>query len=191
MKVVAFNGSPRQGGNTTQMLAILQQTLQDEGVQTEEVRVCPGRPRGCLACMGCAQNKDRRCTIDSDPVNEWIAKMVEADGIVFASPTYFGSVSSEMKALIDRAGLVARVNGNLLRRKVGAAVVAVRRGGAITAHDTLLRAFQINEMVIPGSLYWNFGVGLRPGDVQEDDEGKENMVNLGQNMAWLLQRTVD
>ena len=140
MNVVAFNGSPRKGGNTTQMLAILLQTLQRAGIKTEEIRVCPGRPRGCTACMGCAENKDRRCTIDSDPVNDWIAQMIDADGIVFASPTYFGSVSAEMKALIDRAGLVARVNGNLFRRKVGAAVVAVRRGGAIDRKSTRLNS---------------------------------------------------
>lgn len=188
MKVVAFNGSPRRGGNTNQMLAVLLETLGASGVETECVDICKARPRGCIACMKCAEAKNRACTLTDDPVNEWIGKMVAADGIVLASPTYFAAPSAEMKALIDRAGLVARVNDNLLRRKVGAAVVAVRRGGAVPTYDALNRFFQINEMIVPGSIYWNFGFGLRPGEVQEDSEGLETMRNLGGNMAWLLEK---
>jgi len=123
-----------------------------------------------------------------DFVNECIGKMDEADGIILASPTYFATVSTELKAIIDRAGLVGIANGSMFARKVGAAVVSVRRGGAVTAFDTINHFFFIEEMVVPGSSYWNFGVGQHPGDVEEDEEGLKTMSNLGKNMAWLLKK---
>jgi multimeric flavodoxin WrbA len=186
MKVVAFNGSPRVEGNTSQLLDRLFVPLAAAGIETEKIDIAPARPRGCTACMKCAENQDRKCVIATDPVNEWIAKMIEADGIVFASPTYFGNVTAEMKALIDRAGFVARVNDNLFARKVGAAVVAVRRGGAVPTFDAINHMFQINEMILVGSIYWNFGFGMAEGDVADDDEGLATMDRLGENMAWVL-----
>ena len=123
-----------------------------------------------------------------DILNGCLEKMIAADGIVLASPTYFADITSEMKALIDRAGMVARVNGDLLRRKVGAAVVVARRGGAIHAFDSLNHFFFISQMIVPGSDYWNMGYGLDRGDVRKDDEGLETMRLLGENMAWLLGR---
>jgi multimeric flavodoxin WrbA len=117
--------------------------------------------------------------------------MLGADGIVLASPTYFSDVSSEMKALIDRAGMVSRANEDMLKRKVGAAVVVHRRGGAIHAFDTLNHFFLIGQMIVPGSGYWNFGVGRDVGDVEKDEEGMLTMKQLGQNMAWLLNRVRD
>ncbi len=115
--------------------------------------------------------------------------MVKADGIIIASPTYFADISSETKALIDRAGMVARANGNLYRRKVGAAVIAVRRGGAIHAFDSINHFFLISEMIIPGSSYWNIGVGRNIGEVEQDEEGMKTMSDLGNNMAWLMKKT--
>jgi multimeric flavodoxin WrbA len=114
--------------------------------------------------------------------------MLEADGIILASPTYFTDVSAEMKALIDRSGFVAKANQDMFRRKVGAGVIAVRRGGAIHAFDTLNHFFFINQMVVPGSSYWNIGIGLAPGDVKGDDEGIMTMKTLGANMAWLMKK---
>ncbi len=144
--------------------------------------------RGCLACYQCFARKDRRCAQKGDMVNECIEKMIEADGIVLASPTYFADVSAEVKALIDRAGLVSRANDDLFRRKVGAAVVAVRRGGEIHAFDTMNHFFLIGQMIVPGSIYWNMGFGREKGDVRKDDEGLQTMKILGENMAWLLER---
>ncbi|MFH1744371.1 MAG: flavodoxin family protein, partial [bacterium] len=132
--------------------------------------------------------KDKRCAVKSDAVNEYIEKMLKADGIILASPTYFSDVSAEMKALIDRAGLVSRANGDMFKRKVGAAVVAVRRGGSIHAFDTMNHFFLIGQMIIPGSIYWNMGFGLDKGDVKKDDEGLQTMKILGENMAWLLKK---
>lgn len=186
MKVVAFNGSARRDGNTAILVRRALEELEKEGIETELVQLAGERIRGCTACRGCVANQDGRCTIDDDVVNECIRKMVEADGIILASPTYFADVSAEMKALIDRAGFVARANGGLFRRKVGAAVVAVRRAGAIHAFDSINHFFFISEMVVPGSSYWNLGFGHAPGEVESDQEGIETMRVLGSNMAWLL-----
>lgn len=186
MKVVAFNGSARRNGNTAILVRRVLEELEKEGIETELVQLAGERIRGCTACRGCVANQDGRCTIDDDVVNECIRKMVEADGIILASPTYFADVSAEMKALIDRAGFVARANGGLFRRKVGAAVVAVRRAGAIHAFDSINHFLFISEMVVPGSSYWNLGFGHAPGEVESDQEGIETMRVLGSNMAWLL-----
>lgn len=186
MKVVAFNGSPRKGGNTEQLLRAVFGPLEAAGIETELVQVGGTPLRGCVACMKCRERKDGRCALEGDLLNECVAKMREADGILLGSPTYFTDVSAEMKALIDRAGYVALANGRLLRRKVGAAVVAVRRGGATHAFDTMNHLFLINEMIVPGGTYWNMGYGREKGEVASDAEGLANMKSLGENMAWLL-----
>jgi multimeric flavodoxin WrbA len=188
MKVVAFNGSARKGGNTAQLVQACFAELQKEGIECELVELAGTHPHGCTACMQCFQRKDRRCAVTSDAMNEWIAKMEAADGIILASPTYFADVTSEMKALIDRAGFVGRANDDMYRRKVGAAVVAVRRAGAIHAFDTINHFFLINQMIIPGSSYWNIGLGRGVGEVQNDAEGLRTMQMLGQNMAWVMKR---
>ena len=188
MKVVAFNGSPRKDGNTTILIGYVFGELEKEGIATELVQVGGKRIHGCTACDKCYDNKDKRCVIDDDPVNEWIAKMLEADGIIIGSPTYFTDVTPEIKALIDRAGFVAKANGDMLQRKAGAAVVAVRRAGAIHVFDTINHFFTIGQMIIPGSRYWNVGIGLEKGDVEADEEGIRTMQILGRNMAWLLKR---
>lgn len=191
MKVVAFNGSARKDGNTAILARRVLEELEKEGIETEMVQLAGEKIRGCTACRSCIGNKDRRCTIDDDIVNDCIAKMIEADGILLASPTYFADVSAEMKALIDRAGFVARANGELFRRKVGAAVVAVRRAGAIHAFDSINHFFFISQMIVPGSSYWNVGLGLEKGAVSKDEEGLETMRVLGQNMAWLMKKIND
>lgn len=188
LKVTAFSGSARKDGNTAMLVRHALQELESEGVGTELVQFAGKRIRGCTACMKCRENMDRRCIIANDIVNGCIGKMIESDGIILASPTYFADVSAEMKAFMDRAGMVARVNGNLFRRKVGAAVVAVRRAGAIHAFDTMNHFFLIGEMIVVGSSYWNIGIGWQKGDVEHDAEGIRTMQDLGRNMAWLLKR---
>lgn len=188
MKVVAFNGSPRKGGNTSQLIQIVFDELKKEGIETELVEMANSRLRGCTACYKCKENQDRQCVLKDDLCNEYIAKMIEADAIILGSPTYFANVSSEMKALIDRAGVVGRANGDLYKRKIGAAVVAVRRAGAVHTFNSLNHFFFIEQMIVPGSVYWNLGVGKAVGEVQEDEEGVETMKVLGQNMAWILKK---
>jgi len=188
MKVLAINGSARKDGNTALLVRRALEELEAEGIDTELVQLAGVRLRGCAACYGCFKAKDRRCTVTDDAANDLIARMLEADGLILASPTYFADVTAELKALIDRAGLVAKANGNMFRRKVGAAVVAVRRGGEIHAFDTINHFFLIGEMIVPGSIYWNMGFGLDKGDAARDDEGLRTMTALGQNMAWLLKK---
>ena len=188
MKVVAFNGSPRKDGNTAILINYVLGALQEEGIETEVFDLAGKKIRGCRACYQCFENLDRRCAKRNDVLNECIEKMLEADGIILGSPTYFADVSSEMKALIDRAGLVARANGNMFKRKLGAAVVAVRRAGSIHVFDSINHFFLPNEMIVVGSSYWNIGVGLDKGDVEKDEEGIETMKVLGENMAWLLKK---
>jgi multimeric flavodoxin WrbA len=188
MKVIAFNGSARKDGNTAILVNTLFKELKKEKIGTELVQLAGKKVSGCIACMKCFERKDRQCAIAGDIVNGCIAKMLDADGIVLASPTYYADVSASMKALMERAGFVARANDDMFRRKVGAAVVAVRRGGAIHAFDTMNHFFFINQMVVPGSSYWNIGTGLAPGDVKHDDEGLDTMKTLGRNMAWLLKK---
>jgi multimeric flavodoxin WrbA len=188
MKVVAFNGSARKDGNTAILVNTVFEELNKAGIETELFQLAGKKIRGCTACMKCFENQDRRCAVKGDVINDCIEKMLEADGIILASPTYFTDVSSEMKALIDRAGFVAKANQDMFRRKAGAGVIAVRRGGAIHAFDTLNHFFFINQMVVPGSSYWNIGIGLAPGDVNGDDEGISTMRTLGINMAWLMKK---
>ncbi len=188
MKVLAINGSPRSGGNTEILINKVFEALAQEGIETEIIQIGGRAVHGCSACGKCRENQDSRCVIINDPVNAIIAKMIEADGIILGSPTYFSDVTAEMKALIDRAGFVCRGNGNKLRHKAGAAVVAVRRGGATHAFDTMNHFFQIGGMFIVGSTYWNMGYGLEKGDVNDDSEGMANMSDIGESMALLLKK---
>jgi len=189
MNVLAVSGSPRAGGNTARLLRTVCDVLEGEGIATEMFHLGGQAVRGCTACYACAENQDGRCVLPDDAVTECLEKMKAADGILLGSPTYFSDVTTEMKALIDRAGFACRTGGDLLRRKVGAAVVAVRRGGAIHAFDTLNHFFLISGMVVPGSVYWNLGFGMEKGEVEADEEGLRTMTALGENMAWLLERT--
>lgn len=188
MKVVAFNGSPRPNGNTATLLKLALAELEKAGIETELVQVGSRPIHGCSACYKCKEKKDSRCIFEDDPVNEYIAKMVAADGILLGSPTYFADVSAQMKAFIDRTGVVVRANGNLLRRKVGAGIVAVRRGGSVHAFSSLNYYFLIAEMIVPGSIYWNLGIGGAPGEVLQDEEGVRTARQLGVNMAWTMEK---
>ena len=188
MKVVAFNGSARKDGNTTMLVNYVFAELEKEGIETELVQLAGKHPHGCIACYQCFKRKNRRCAVVVDCINDCIEKMEEADGIILASPTYFADLSPEIKAIIDRCGMVSRANGDMYRRKVGAAVVARRRGGAVHVFDSLNHFFTIGQMIIVGSSYWNIGVGRAKGEVADDTEGVETMRNLGRNMAWLLKK---
>jgi multimeric flavodoxin WrbA len=188
MKVVAFNGSPRKGGNTEHLLRHVLSAIKAEGIRTELVQIGGKKVHGCTACGKCFEAKDKKCVIDNDFVNGCIEKMVAAEGILIGSPTYFADVSTETKALIDRAGFVGIANGGLYARKVGAAVVAVRRAGGIHVFDTINHFFGISNMYTVGSSYWNLGVALNPGEVEHDEEGIATMENLGRNMAWILKK---
>lgn len=188
MKVVAFSGSARKDGNTALLVNHVFAGLQAAGIETELVQLAGQTLRGCTACYQCFARKDKRCAVTGDVVNDCIEKMLAADGIILASPTYFADMTAETKALIDRAGMVSRANGDMFKRKVGAAVVAVRRAGGINVFDSINHFFLIGQMIVPGSVYWNIGIGREIGEVEQDEEGLRTMRVLGENMAWLLQQ---
>jgi multimeric flavodoxin WrbA len=188
MKVVAINGSPRKGGNTEIMIKKVFEPLEAAGIETELIQVGGKAIRGCMGCGKCGEMQNRTCVITKDIVNEIAQKIFDADGIILGSPTYFTDVTSEMKAVIDRVGYISYSGGRLLKHKVGAAVVAVRRGGATHAFDTMNHLFQISQMFIVGSTYWNMCYGLMPGDVNNDEEGMANMTDIGESMAFLLNK---
>jgi multimeric flavodoxin WrbA len=187
MKAVAINGSPRKGGNTEILLKQVLAPLTAAGWETEFIQLGGADIRGCQACYRCFDTKNSQCSQKDDFFNPCVQKMVAADAIILGSPTYFTDVSAEMKALLDRAGLVALANGGLFRRKIGAAVVAVRRGGGTHAFDTINHMFLMSGAIVPGSTYWNLGFGLDKGDVSKDGEAARNLADLGQTIAWLGQ----
>jgi multimeric flavodoxin WrbA len=191
MKVIAINGSPRKDGNTDALIGYVLEEIKAAGIETELFSLAGKRIRGCAACYKCFENKDRRCAVANDDFNKCLEKMLEADGIIIGSPTYFTDVTAEIKGLIDRAGLVAKANDDMFKRKPGAAVVAVRRAGSVHVFDTINHFFLIGQMIVPGSIYWNMGIGRDKGEVDQDEEGIRTMKVLGQNMAWLLKRTYD
>jgi len=185
MKAIAINGSPRSGGNTEILLKKVFEPLEAAGWSTTYRRI-GGKPvRGCIACMKCGEKRNGRCIIEDDDINDYLEQMYEADAIILGSPTYFADVTPELKALMDRAGFVALANGGLFSGKIGAAVVAVRRGGATHVFDTINHMFLISSMIVPGSLYWNLGMGCLKGEVLGDDEAMRNMSHLGKTIAWL------
>ena len=187
MRVIAFNGSARKDGNTALLIRHVFAELEAAGIETELVQLANKRFPGCTACLKCAETKDDRCSgLKDDGLNACIEKMVAADGIIIGSPTYYANCTATTQALMERAGYATRKSGNPLARKVGAAVVAVRRGGAIHAFDSINHWFQINEMILVGSSYWNIGIGRDIGDVEGDAEGVETMRTLGRTMAWAL-----
>jgi len=189
MKVTAFNGSPRKGGNTEYLLKTVLDAVSSEGIETELIQIGGNLMHGCTACGKCIETQNKKCIIDNDIVNECIGKMVEADGIIIGSPSYFADMSTETKALIDRAGFVSFANGRLFARKIGAAVVAQRRGGAVNVLDSINHMFLMSRMIVPGSTYWNFGNAMDKGQVANDSEAIENMKDLGQTIAWLIKKT--
>ena len=186
MKVVAVSGSARKRGNTAQLIEAVIVPLREAGIECQLVELAAKDVRGCTACQKCFEAKDRQCHGRSDFINEVLPRLWEADGIILGSPTYFGDLSTETKALVDRAGYVSMANGGLLARKVGAGVVAVRRGGGIHVFDSLNHLFLISQMIVVGSTYWNLGYGREKGEVQGDAEAMRNMAHLGTNMAWVL-----
>jgi multimeric flavodoxin WrbA len=185
MYALALSGSPRKGGNTEILLNRVLEPLKEGGWETELVQIGGQELRGCLACGKCFENRNRRCVIEKDIFNQAAEKMFRADALILGSPTYFTDVTAEMKALIDRIGFVSMANGGLLTGKIGAAVVAVRRAGSTHVFDTLNHLFLISRMIVPGSSYWNMGMGLAPGDVEKDAEGLETMDHLGKTIRWL------
>lgn len=185
MYALAICGSPRKEGNTELLLTEVLTELKNAGWETGLVKVGGTAIRGCIACEKCFENKDNECAVKKDKFNDIFSKMLKADALILGSPTYFAAVSADLKALIERAGYVAYANNHAFSGKIGAAVVAVRRGGATHVYDTINHMFQMSRMIIPCSTYWNMGFGLEKGTVLKDEEGLANMRHLGKCIDWL------
>jgi len=187
MKVIAFNGSPHKEGNTYHALKMVCDELEKSGIETQIISVGNKNVRGCMACNKCVKNRDEKCVILTDDVNDWIQHMKDADGFLFGSPVHYSSLGANMKAFLDRAFYVAGANKSMFRHKVGASVVAVRRSGGLPTFNELNNYLLYAEMMIPASNYWNVIHGTKPGEVVHDEEGVQIMQVLGRNMAYLLQ----
>lgn len=185
MKAIAINGSPRKNGNTYTLLTTVLNELESRGIQTELIQAGDRSIHGCIACGKCRQSETPRCVFDDDIVNASIQAIAKADAIILGSPVYFGGLTAQMKAFIDRVGYVTRPH-KLLKGKVCASVAVARRNGALVAFNSMNNLFTISEGIIVGSSYWNQGVGSAEGDVQADEEGIAVMKTLGQNMADVL-----
>ncbi|MCB2293380.1 flavodoxin family protein [Clostridium algoriphilum] len=186
MKVLALNGSPNKNGNTYEAIKAVAIELEKENIEVEIIHVGNKVIRGCLACGGCSRNMNERCVIKNDEVNEWIQKMSKADGIILGSPVHYAAIAGTMKSFLDRAFLVTSVNGGMLRHKVGASVVAVRRAGGVPVFDQLNNYINYSEMAMPTSNYWNVVFGNAQGEATQDKEGMQIMSVLGKNMSWLM-----
>jgi len=186
MKVIAINGSPHKAGNTFHALNMVGAELEAAGIEFEIIHIGHKTIHGCMACNNCFKNRDEKCTIKTDDLNDWVQKMKEADGILIGSPVYYAGIPGTMKCFLDRAFYVAGSNGNLFRHKVAAAVVAVRRTGGSVTFDSLNHYLTYSEMTLATSSYWNVIHGTSPSEVESDAEGKQIMQTLGKNMAWLL-----
>ena len=191
MYALAINGSPRKDGNTAVLLQNVLSPLDQAGWDTELIQVGGKDIRGCIACYQCFENKDKRCAVTTDIFNDIMDKMVQADALILGSPTYFTDVSAELKAVIDRSGLVSQANDVLFQGKIGAAVAAVRRGGATHVFDTINHMYLMSQMIVPGSTYWNIGIGFDKQDVLQDEEGMTNVRHLGRVIDWLGQAVQD
>ena len=185
MKVVGFNGSPRKDGNTTILINYLLGELQKEGIDTELVQLAEKDIHGCIACYKCFENKDQRCAVKNDSANEYIEKIITAQGIILGSPAYFQNITTEMKSLIDRAGFVGLANDSMYKNKIGAALCCIRRGGGISTIDAMSHFFFSNDFIMAGRVHC---VAPEKGDVEKDAEGIQMAKTVGKRTAWLLKK---
>jgi multimeric flavodoxin WrbA len=188
MKVIAFNGSPRKDGNTTTLISYLLREIEKEGIETELIQLSAKAIHGCVACYKCFENQNQRCAVNNDAVNEYIEKVITAQGIVLGSPSYFQDVTAEMKALIDRAGFVGLANGKLYKNKVGASLSCFRRSGGMHTVETMNHFFFSNEIIIAGRA---MSVAKDKGEVEKDEEGVQMAQTLGQKIAWMMKKLYD
>lgn len=180
-KILLISGSPRHEGCTYTALREVAMTLEKNGVETELIEIGAKPVAGCIACGKCRSTG--KCVFDDDAVNRISEKLDEYDGIVVGSPVYYAGPSGQICAFLDR---LFYSSGGRMAGKIGAAVVSCRRGGASAAFDRLNKYFQISNMVVASSQYWNQVHGNTPDEVRQDIEGMQTMRTLGQNIAWLV-----
>lgn len=189
LTALAISGSPRLEGNTYILLKRCLDRLATQGIGGELVTLVGKTVRGCNACAACTETRDATCPgITDDDFQSYFEKMQKADIIVVGSPVYFGSAAPELMALLDRAGYVARASGNLFSRKIGGPIAVARRAGHNFTFAQLLMWYMINDMIVPGSSYWNVALAREAGSVQGDQEALATVDRFADNLAWLAQR---
>jgi len=185
VKILGVVGSPRVGGNTELLVLETLKAAEGEGAKTELIRLAGKEIKPCDACQTCRRTGD--CHIEDD-FKEIFERMVEADGIILASPVYFGSATPQLKALIDRAGRISGMKGRVFENKVGGPLVVARRAGQNFTLAQLMFFFLHQGMIVPGSTYWNMAFGREKGEVTKDEEGLRTARNFGKKMVWLIKR---
>jgi multimeric flavodoxin WrbA len=186
---VAISGSPRRHGNTDTLLIRALDRLKAQGIPSELISLSGKTIRGCTACNACREAKDSSCPgISGDDFAPIFQSMLRADIIIVGSPVYFGSAAPELMALLDRTGYVAGANGKLFSRKIGGPIAVARRAGQNFTYAQLLFWYMINDMVVPGSTYWNVATAREPGAVMQDEEALETVDRFADNLAWLAQK---
>jgi len=184
--IIGIVGSPRVEGNTEKLVVeALKAASEEEGVQTELIRLAGKEIKPCDACLSC--RKTGECHINDD-FQEIFEKMVKADGIILASPVYFGSATPQIMALIDRAGFVSGARGRVFENKVGGPLVVARRAGQNFTFAQLLFFFLHQGMIVPGSTYWNIAFGREKGEVLGDQEGLRTVRNFAKKIVWLIKK---
>lgn len=191
MKAIAICGSPRKGGNTQILLTRCLENLKRSGIDVELVSLLDKTVKPCVACGMCGQRKDGTCSIKDDDFHKIFDSMVKADIIIVGSPVYFGSATPQTMALLDRVGYVSRSSGNLLSRKIGGPIVVARRAGQNFTYAQLMYWFMINDMVVPGSSYWNVAFGRAAGEVEDDEEALNTIDRFSENLSWLASKLLD
>ncbi len=185
MKVLLINGSAHGKGNTFLALSEVAKTLNTQGIETEIVQIGTKPVRGCIGCNTCWDKGLGRCVFDDDLCNRVVEKLAAADGLVIGSPTYYGQPNGALLALMQR---VLYSNAEAAMGKPAASVAVCRRGGASATYQTMNLPFEMLNMPIVTSQYWNIVYGREQGEAALDAEGMQTMRTLGQNMAWLLQK---
>ena len=185
MKVLLINGSAHKEGNTFRALSEVAGALEKNGIETEIFQLGNRPVRGCIACGQCKMKQLDRCVFDDDVCNRIVERLDEADGLIVGSPVYYGQPNGAMMAVMQRVFFSA---GAKVQNKPAAAVTICRRGGATAAFQTLNMMFQMMNMPVVTSQYWNIAYGREPGQAAQDLEGMQTMRTLGNNMAWLLKK---
>lgn len=188
---LAICGSPRRNGNTEILLSRCLDRLAGQGIGGKLVTLSGKTIRGCTACAACGESKDGSCPgISGDDFPPIFEAMQRADIIIVGSPVYFGSATPEMMALLDRAGYVSRANGGVFSRKIGGPLAVARRAGHNFTYAQLMFWYMINDMVVPGSSYWNVALAREPGAVNNDTEALQTIDRFADNLAWLSAKLV-
>ena len=185
MKVLLINGSPRRKGNTFVALSEAAKTLESNGIETEIVQIGVKPVRGCIACGQCKAKQLGQCAFDDDICNRIAEKLDNIDALIVGSPVYYGQPNGSVLSLIQRLFYSA---GEKVENKPAAAVCVCRRGGASAAFTTMNLPFQMMNMPVVTSQYWNIVYGREEGQAALDAEGMQTMRTMANNMAWLLKK---